>query len=157
MMGNALELSSGSNNEGNMDGMFSTNQLSWLAGRWQGDHEGGQLDEHWLDPGGGTMMCVSRLIFGGKTASAEFMLIEERVDGLYLTIMLPRSGRQELLRAAHLRDGEVVFKHTNPEKAERLTYRREGDGSLYVLLEKEKEGRPVMTEFRMGRIVGETR
>ena len=132
-----------------MDDKFTTNQLTWLTGRWQGDHEGGQLDEQWLSPGGGTMMGVSRLIFGGKTASAEFLLLEERVDGLFLTILLPRSGRSELLRVTRMGSDEVVFEHTNEEKEERLTYRREGGGSLYVLLEKEKDGRPVATEFRM--------
>ena len=78
-------------------------QLSWLTGRWQGEHEGGLLDEQWMAPAGRSMLGISRLVFGEKTASAEFMLLEER----------------------------------------------EADGSLYVLLEKEKEGQPVQTEFRM--------
>lgn len=129
--------------------VLAIDQLSWLTGHWQGDHEGGQLDEQWMAPGGGTMMCVSRLIFGEKTASAEFMLVEERVDGLFLTIILPRSGRSELMRVVRLDGDEVVFEHTKADKPERLTYRREEGGSLYVLLEKEKEGRPEMTEFRM--------
>jgi hypothetical protein len=132
-----------------MDNEQMIDQLGWLTGHWQGDYEGGQLAEQWMAPGGGTMMCVSRLIFGGKTASAEFLLLEERVDGLYLTIILPRSGRNELLRVTRMSNDEVVFEHTNPEKRERLTYQHEGDGSLYVLLEKQKDGRPVETEFRM--------
>lgn len=131
--------------------VLAIEQLGWLAGHWQGDHEGGRLDEQWMAPGGGTMMCVSRLIVGGKTASAEFMLVEERVDGVYLTIILPRSGRRELMRVARMGGDEVVFEHTDGEKRERLTYRQEGDGSLLVLLEKEREGRPVRTVFRMGR------
>lgn len=128
---------------------FTVTQLVWLTGRWQGEHEGGLLDEQWMAPAGRSMLGISRLAFGEKTASAEFMLLEEREDGLFLTIVLPRTGRTELMKVTGVSSSDVVYEQTNPEKRERLTYRREADGVLYVLLEKEKEGRPIQTEFRM--------
>src|SRR5687767_13716629 len=102
-------------------------QLAWLTGCWQGEHEGGLLDEQWMAPAGRTMLGISRLVFGEKTASAEFLLLEEREDSLFLTIVLPRTGRTELMQVTSANDGEVVYEQMNPEKRERLTYRLEAD------------------------------
>lgn len=54
--------------------------LSWLAGRWQGDAFGGTFEETWNPPSGGTMVGLFKLLRDGEVAMYELQRIAE-VDG----------------------------------------------------------------------------
>ena len=59
----------------------SLSDLSWLAGGWQGTVGEAQIEEHWIQPAGGTMLGLSRTVAGGRTVAFEFLRIEGRADG----------------------------------------------------------------------------
>src|SRR4051794_36544099 len=53
---------------------YSINELSWISGDWQTAAGGRALiEEHWTQPGGGSMMGMSRAIAGNKTAEFEYL------------------------------------------------------------------------------------
>src|SRR6185295_18447461 len=62
----------------------SINDLGWISGDWQTAAGGrAQIEEHWTQPGGASMMGMSRTIAGNKTAEFEYLRIEQRSDGIY--------------------------------------------------------------------------
>ena len=61
----------------------SLSNLAWLAGAWQGTIGKAQIEEHWIQPAGGTMLGLSRTVAGGQTVSFEFLRIESRADGTF--------------------------------------------------------------------------
>ncbi len=61
-------------------------ELSWLAGRWQGELFGGPLDEHWSGGEGGVMLGMCRIDPGHAKSTYELMMIEPK-DG-YLVMKL---------------------------------------------------------------------
>jgi hypothetical protein len=121
--------------------------LGWLCGSWQGDYTGGgRVEEHWTAPAAGTMMGTSRIVRETRLLAAEFLLLEEKPDGITLSVILP--GRQNMVfDLAELRDNEAVF--VLRDGTDRLSYKREPDGSIYARMEKGRVGRPVTSEFRL--------
>ncbi|MSO22168.1 MAG: hypothetical protein EXQ58_02705 [Acidobacteria bacterium] len=55
--------------------------LAWLAGAWQGTVGKTQIEEYWIQPGGGTMLAVFRTVTNGRTVAFEFLRIESCTDG----------------------------------------------------------------------------
>jgi len=56
-------------------------QLSWLTGAWIGEGLGGEIEEYWTPPKGGTMHAAFRLVTGGETRIIEYLLITETPEG----------------------------------------------------------------------------
>jgi uncharacterized protein YndB with AHSA1/START domain len=136
---------------------FTLATLDWLAGRWRAEERADLLEEHWLPPAGGTMLGMSRMIIEGTTTSVEYLLLEETEQGVELSLTLPRTGRKEHMRLVSLTEKEAIFEHMNPKTPERLTYRQEPDDSLFILLEKQADGKPVAYEFHLHRETAHTK
>ncbi len=60
--------------------------LAWLAGFWRGEGLGGEVEEVWARPGGGTMMGAFKLVKDGVAVFYELMMIVETDDGLVLRL-----------------------------------------------------------------------
>ncbi len=63
--------------------------LSWMAGSWAGEHDGGMIEEHWTLPSGKSMVGMARLVIGEKTAFWECLRIVERDDGSVVYLAQP--------------------------------------------------------------------
>src|SRR5687768_10237437 len=58
--------------------------ISWMAGDWQTAPGGKrQVDEHWTQVAGASMLGMSRTVAGDKTVEFEYLRIEQRADGIY--------------------------------------------------------------------------
>lgn len=123
------------------------NALSWIAGDWQGQHEWGLVQEHYSKPDGGTILGTSRMLSEGKTSFTEFLLFQDGPDGVRLTLTMG-TGRVVRLGMVRCNESEAVFESLDPEKPERLTYRRVDDG-LDIVLEKQQDGKPWSTTFHL--------
>ena len=64
----------------------SIEDLAWLAGAWHGDGLGGQVQETWTAPAGGTMMGSFKLVQEGKPSFYEFLLILPKEDSLVMKL-----------------------------------------------------------------------
>lgn len=58
----------------------------WIAGNWKGEAFGGQVEEHWSAPSGGSMMATFKLINEGKVSLYEIIIIREIENSLILQL-----------------------------------------------------------------------
>lgn len=58
----------------------------WMAGHWRGEGFGGQVEEVWSRPLGGTMMGTFRLVQDEEVAFYEIMVLERDAEGVVLKV-----------------------------------------------------------------------
>src|SRR5262245_48002208 len=105
--------------------------LAWIAGDWQTAAGGrSQVEEHWTQPAGGTMIGMGRTIAAGKTAEFEYLRLEQRADAIYY-VAHPKARSPgtdfKLTRVSAL---EAVFENPQHDFPKRIVYRKNADGSL---------------------------
>src|SRR5262245_51588229 len=110
--------------------------VSWIAGDCQSAPGGrAQVEEHWTQVGGGSMMGMSRTVAGEKTVEFEYLRIEQRADGIYY-VAHPKArcpGTDfKLTRASAT---EAVFEHPQHDFPKRIIYRKSGDDPLTASIE----------------------
>src|SRR5262245_4061005 len=102
--------------------------ISWIAGAWQSAPGGKrQIEEHWTQAAGGSMLGMSRTVAGDKTVEFEYLRIEQRADGIYY-VAHPKArcpGTDfKLTRASAT---EAVFENPQHDFPKRIIYRKSGD------------------------------
>lgn len=60
--------------------------IAWLAGNWKGEALGGQVEENWSQPTGGSMMAAFKLIKDDKVVFYEIEIIREVENSLILQL-----------------------------------------------------------------------
>ncbi|NNK82064.1 MAG: hypothetical protein HKO92_02950 [Flavobacteriaceae bacterium] len=60
--------------------------ISWIAGNWKGEAFGGQTEENWSEPSGGSMMAAFKLIKDRKVVFYEIEIIREVNNTLVLQL-----------------------------------------------------------------------
>jgi len=60
--------------------------IAWIAGTWHGEAFGGQTEEIWSEPSGGSMMATFKLINDGKVTFYEIEVIREIENSLVLQL-----------------------------------------------------------------------
>ncbi|MFC4721255.1 DUF6265 family protein [Geojedonia litorea] len=60
--------------------------IAWIAGNWKGEAFGGQVEENWSQPSGGSMMATFKLINNGKVSFYEIEIIREVDNTLVLQL-----------------------------------------------------------------------
>ena len=103
--------------------------ISWISGDWQTAPGGrAQIEEHWTQAAGATMMGMSRTVAGEKTVEFEYLRIEQRADGIYY-VAHPKArcpGTDfKLTRASAT---EAVFENPQHDFPKRIIYRKTDDG-----------------------------
>jgi len=60
--------------------------ITWITGTWHGEAFGGQTEEIWSEPSGGSMMATFKLIVDGKVQFYEIEIIREIDNSLILQL-----------------------------------------------------------------------
>lgn len=60
--------------------------IKWIAGNWKGEAFGGQTEENWSEPSGGSMMATFKLIDNDKVVFYEIEIIREVENTLVLQL-----------------------------------------------------------------------
>ncbi|OUR93346.1 hypothetical protein A9Q87_05200 [Flavobacteriales bacterium 34_180_T64] len=60
--------------------------VAWISGQWKGEAFGGQTEENWSAPSGGSMMAAFKLISDGKISFYEIEIIREVENSLILQL-----------------------------------------------------------------------
>ncbi|SDS65742.1 Carbohydrate family 9 binding domain-like [Formosa sp. Hel1_31_208] len=60
--------------------------ITWISGNWKGEAFGGQTEENWSKPSGGSMMATFKLINEGKVSFYEIEIIRELENTLVLQL-----------------------------------------------------------------------
>lgn len=64
----------------------SLTEVAWIAGSWEGEAFGGQVQEVWTPPLGDSMMCAFKLVVEGKVQFYELCQIREENGSLVLRL-----------------------------------------------------------------------
>src|SRR5262249_18178512 len=106
-------------------------QLSWISGDWQTEPGGrAQIEEHWTQPSGGSMLGMSRTVAGDKTVEYEYLRIEQRADAIYYVAHPKARCPGTDFKLTRLSAREAIFENPAHDFPKRILYRRNADGSL---------------------------
>ncbi|WP_224246576.1 DUF6265 family protein [Hyalangium gracile] len=132
--------------------------LAWLEGHWRDESATHLSEELWTAPAGDSLMGMWRWAQDGKVQLFELLTIKSEDGKLVLRFrhfdpkLNAREEKDRPLAWPIIQSGprEAVFEGADPsgEGTSRLTYRRTGEDSLVVILEK--NGKP--EEFRYRRV-----
>src|SRR4051812_33978178 len=102
--------------------------LAWMAGSWRCEIWGGEFEEHWSSPEGGTMVGMGRHLLEGRTKFMEFLSIEPSDAGLTMWTILgspsksPKTGMP--FELASFDGTTAVFTNSKNPYPSRIVYRR---------------------------------
>lgn len=122
-------------------------QLEFMAGKWTGSMEWGDMEEFWGAPMGNNMICSFRCVKDGKVVFYEFIVIEQQGDipVMKLRHFSPGSvGWEEKDKPLEyplvkLEGKSAVFE--SADKKTRLLYERVTATTLKAVLEREEKGK----------------
>ena len=105
--------------------------LAWIAGSWQTAPGGrSQIEEHWTQVAGATMMGMSRTVRGDKTVEFEYLRIEQREDGVYYVAHPKARCPGTDFKLTRATATEAVFENPQHDFPKRIIYRKGADDSL---------------------------
>lgn len=116
------------------------NDLSWLAGCWEANLRGREVNEQWMKPGGGIMLGMARTVAQGKAAEFEFTQIREDKDGSIYYVAKPSGQAEASFKLVKLQNKEAVFENPQHDFPQRIIYRLEAGGSLFARVEATAKG-----------------
>lgn len=116
-------------------------QVKWISGDWKGEAFGGQTEENWSEPSGGSMMATFKLIDKDTVVFYEIIIIREIENTLIL--QLKHFGND--LKGWEEKDETIDFplKEITPNKVvfKGMTFKKISDHEMNVYVDiKQKDG-----------------
>lgn len=118
--------------------------LAFMSGKWKTETAWGEMEEHWSEPLGNSMMCSYRCVKDGKVVFYEFIVIEQdSVPVMKLRHFSPGNiGWEEKDKPyeyplTFLDPDRARFER--PDKKTALTFYRTGPDTMKVILERRDE------------------
>ncbi len=103
--------------------------LSWLAGDWQTAPGGrAQIEEHWTQPAGGSMLGMSRTVLGVRTLEFEYLRLEKRSNGIYYVAHPKGRCPGTEFKLTSVTTTEAVFENPAHDFPKRIIYKRTAAG-----------------------------
>jgi hypothetical protein len=113
--------------------------IAWIAGTWHGEAFGGEVEEIWSKPSGGSMMATFKLVVDGKVGFYEIEIIRQIENTLLLQLKHFRPD----LKGWETKDDTVDFplKYITENKAvfEGMTFERISDSEMHVFVDLEND------------------
>ena len=123
--------------------------LAWISGDWQTPAGGrAQIEEHWTQPAGATMMGLSRTVAGNKTVEFEYLRIEQRSDGIFYVAHPKARCPGTDFKLTRLTGQEAIFENPQHDFPKRVIYRKNADGSLTASIDGGAGTRSMAFSFR---------
>jgi hypothetical protein len=124
--------------------------LSWMSGSWSGTARGIEMEEHWTAPRGDSMIGVHRDVAKGRTASFEFLRIEQQGDQIvYLSMPNGRSPATPF-PLKEVSGTRVMFENPTHDFPQRIIYWKDG-ADLRARIEGTMNGKAASEEWRWSR------
>jgi hypothetical protein len=128
-------------------------QLSWLAGHWQGGSDGRVTEELWLPPAGGLMLGLNRDIGSSGKAFFEFLRLEQTDQGVSY-VASPRGGETTSFNMVECTENKAVFENKAHDFPQRITYGLTGPNSLTVTISGDVDGKNESRSWSWQRLSG---
>jgi len=123
-----------------------TNDVSWMAGHWQGQYQGSPMEAFYSNPDGGMILGMTKIASGKTLSFFEFERIEESENTLVLKPMpFANSGVEFTLK--ELSEKRAVFDHPGHDFPERIIYELQENGQLLGRIEGTQNGQAVAEDF----------
>jgi len=105
--------------------------LAWMVGSWETGPGGKrQIEEHWTQAAGATMIGMGRTVAGEKTVEFEYLRIEQRADGIYYVAHPKAQCPGTDFKLTRASATEAVFENPQHDFPKRIIYRKGEDDSL---------------------------
>jgi len=115
---------------------WTISDLGWMSGDWQTDSTGRAVsEEHWTRPAGGSMIGISRTLVGERTASFEFLRLEERGDAIYYVASPKGRCPATDFKLTRVSGQEAVFENPQHDFPKRIIYRKNSEGGLTAIVD----------------------
>ncbi len=100
-------------------------ELGWMTGDWQTAPGGRtQIEEHWTQPAGGSMLGMSRTVMGIRTLEFEYLRLEQRSDGIYYVAHPKARCPGTEFKLTSLTTSEAVFENPAHDFPKRIIYKK---------------------------------
>ena len=137
-------------------------QVAWISGAWTGTLGDRTIEQHWMTPLGGSMVAMYRSVRDNKPTLYELLAIEPEGKGLVLRIkhfapgpgLVSQEAKDESSNhtLVSLGDRKAVFEASTPAGPVRITFTSPDAAALSILVERQREGKPVATDFKYTRV-----
>lgn len=124
--------------------------VAWISGHWIGEAMGGQIEEVWTPPLGGSMMGSFKLVADGKVVFYELETITEANETLILRIKhfdgdlkgWEEKDESEEFKLVKITENTVYF--------DQLTFKKVGKDllNIYVVITTDKGKEEVLFQFK---------
>ncbi len=125
--------------------------LSWLAGCWNNPRGDPGSGEYWQPLAGKMMLGVGRTVRNGRTVEYEYLRLHEDDQGRAVYTAVPSRQKETSFVAIEVGAGVATFENATHDFPQRIIYRRQGEDSLVVRIEGERQGQRRSIDFRFVR------
>ena len=123
--------------------------LAWMAGSWATAPGGKrQIEEHWTQAAGATMIGMGRTVAGDKTVEFEYLRLEQRADGIYYVAHPKARYPGTDFKLTRVSATEAVFENPQHDFPKRIIYRKGEDDSLTASVDGGEGTRAVSYAYR---------
>jgi hypothetical protein len=140
----------------------TVDQLAWVTGAWTGKLGDRTVEQHWSAPLAGSIIAMYRSIQGDRPTLYELLAIEQDGDGVVLRIkhfapgtgLVGQEAKDVSMNHALVRlDGRTaVFEAIAAATPTQVTFTSPGPDTLNITVSRQRDGKPVSTEFKYSRI-----
>ncbi len=137
-------------------------QLEWIAGAWTGALGDRTIEQHWSAPLGGSIIAMYRSIQNDRATLYELLAIEQEGEGLVLRLkhfapgpgLVGQEATDESMNHSlvSVEGRTAVFEAAAAGGPVRVTFRSPDHGTLNITVARQRNGVPVMTEFKYRRM-----
>ena len=140
----------------------TVDQLAWVTGAWTGKLGERTIEQHWSAPLAGSIVAMYRSIQGNRATLYELLAMEQEGEGVVLRIKHFAPGRGLVSQEAKdqsmdhtlvsLEGRTAVFEGGAGPTPTRITFTNPDPDTLNISVARQREGKPVTTEFKYTRI-----
>jgi Domain of unknown function (DUF6265) len=131
--------------------VFAQNALdkvSWLAGCWGGEMDGGKYEECWTSPTANFMQGSGRMTKGAEILMREHITIEKEGGDLVMYVFsygakLKPDQETVGFKLVKFSESELVFENPEHDYPQRIVYTKKKDGNLVARIELIDGKKPV--------------
>lgn len=112
--------------------------VAWISGHWKGESMGGEIEEVWTSPLGGSMMGSFKLVADGKVVFYELETISEEGETLILRLKHFNPELKGWEEKDETEDFRLVKITADAVYFDQLTFKKNGENKLniYVVIAK---------------------
>lgn len=140
----------------------TVDQLAWVTGAWTGRLGERTIEQHWSAPLAGSIVAMYRSIQGNRATLYELLAMEQEGEGVVLRIkhfapgagLVSQEAKDQSIdhTLVRLEDRTAVFEGGAGPIPTRITFTHPDPDTLNITVARQRDGKPVSTEFKYARI-----